>query len=446
MEWTTLQHRKSGTEVVEQNRVQLDIPEKREDRELTLWAGQIKQALGGIKGELTVMLHTERVLMRVVDLPSSDPDELAEMVELQVDKFSPFPVEQMTIAYERLGEAGSSSRVLVAACKRDDVEELGALFTAVGRLPDRIDVAAAGWWHLIHQSDAVPAEGRHALLLMDDTGAELVVVQDGMPVIVRSLGAQHTASDEEYFLEIAEETGYTLTSLESEWGTTATPVLTVWHHGDPSPMLLEKIRAECAIEVLTQSLDQLPSLTEGGARRSIDDSAHTLDLAPAEWKAAASARATQRRAVAVVASLFLLWAAALSALFIVSHLNQRHVESLREEIAALEGPAEEARQLRHRIASLEQNADRTHSALEVLREVTQLMPSGLELTSFSYRKGGQVALRGESTRVPPIYDFFESLEESHLFVEVTPEGVTQAPGGRRKPDFRISARLPGDEP
>ena len=445
LEWTTLRRRKGVYEVADQQGVELDIPEKREDRDTAEWAARIKQAMGGIKGHLTVTLHTEHALLRAVDLPSSDADELAGMVELQVDKFSPFPVEQMAISHEVLGGKGSNSRVLIAACKREVVDDLGALFTAAGRQPDRIDIAATGWWHLMQQAGRVPAEGRHAVLLVDETGTELVVNQDGLPVVVRSLGAQHRLSDEEYAGELAEETGYTLTSLESEWGATAVPDLTVWHRGETPTELVSRLGAECAVETHAQSLDDLPPLTEGVARRDAESGRTVLDLIPPEWKAEATERKGQRRIITLVASLLVLWIVVLVAFFVVAHFDEARIERLRGEVAALEGPAEEARLLRHRVESLEQFADRTHSALECLREVTELLPGEVELNSFTYRKAGAVNLRGESPRETSILDYFEALEQSELFVEVRPEGLTRAPGGRRNPEFRVTARLPGED-
>jgi len=446
LEWTTLRRRKGRYDVEEQKTVELDIPEKHEEREVAQWAAQIKQALGGIKGHLTLTLHTECALLRAVDLPSTDSDELAGMVELQVDKFSPFPIEHMAIGYESLGSSGASTRMLIAACKRDVVEDLGELLTAAGRQPDRIDIAAAGWWHLIRENEAVPVEGRHGFLLVDETGTELVITQNGLPLMVRSLGAQHHASDEEFAVEIAEETGYTLTSLETEWGATATPDLTVWHRGSAPDLLLDRLASECAVQAMARSLDDLPPLTEGIARRDAISDEPVLDLAPPEWKLVASERTDQRRMILLVASLVAVWLAVLSVFFIVAHLDRVQIERLREDIAALEGPADDARVLRRRVESLEQYADRTYSALEVLREVSELLPGGVDLNSFTYRKGGAVNLRGESPTVPPIYDFFEALEQSALFVEVRPEGVTQAAGGRRNPEFRLTARLPGEAP
>ena len=447
LDWTVLRKPNSSAEAIENQSAPLDLGGNQQ-AEPQAGGAAIQKSMGGtVKGALTAILHTDQVLMRVVDLPSDDPDELQGMVELQVDKFSPFPIEHMAVTYEVLGVTDQSSRVLIAAAKRDVIQQLGDQWQAAGRLPDRIDVAAAGWWHVLQMQGALPGEGRHGLLLVDDTGCELVITQNGTPLVFRSLGMRDAVSDEEFFTEIAEETGYTLTSLESEWGAHVMPDLTVWHHGPCPDLLLEKLQAECDLIVNACALDELPPLTEGVARRTaVAGESPRLDLSLDDWKMAASSRKGQRRLVLAVSSLLFVWLLTMTALFTAYGLEVRRIDQLRAEIEALEGPADEARMLRRRVASLEQYADRTHSALEVLREVSVLMPSDLELTSFTYRKAGQVNVRGQSIRVPPILDFFEAMEQSPLFVSVNPEGITQAPGGRRNPDFRLTARLPGGDP
>ncbi len=444
LEWTTLRLRKGEPEQVDQQRVTLDGDAGDEATR----GAQVKAALGGIKGTLTAVLPTDKVLLRVVDLPSTDAEELADMVELQVDKFSPFPVEHMAVSFEVLSVQGQDSRVLIAACKRDLVESLGDLFEAAGRQPDRIDVAAAGWWHHVRALEESQVEGRHGMLLLDASGSELVIAQNGVPLMVRSLGAQADASNEEYYRELAEEAGYTLTSLESEWGMHAALDLTLWHHGDVPQLLVDLLQQESGVAVITRSLDELPPLSAGIAARSVqalEDEQPTLDLTLTEWKAAASSRKGQQKLLMLVASLLAIWLVGMAAVFAVSHVGRSQVERLRDEVQSLEAPAEEVMVLRRRVNSMEQYADRTHSALEILREIAENMPDGVEMTSFSYRKAGQVNIRGEAVRVEPIYDFLGELEQSPLFIEARSEGITQAPGGRRNPDFRLTARLPGDE-
>jgi Tfp pilus assembly protein PilN len=440
LEWTTLHRRKNQWERVAQQRVELPVPA---DADAATKGAAIKQAMGGIKGRHIAVAHTDQCLLRVVDLPATAAEDLDGMVELQVDKFSPFPAEHMAVGYENLAQTGANSLVLIAAARVDGIQALGDVFQAAGALPDGIDVAVGGWWYALRNAAVVSSEGRHGVLLIEETGAELLITENGSPLMVRSLGLPHAESHAAYYEEVAEETAYALTSLESEWGARLLCDLTVWHRGEVPTALVDCLQAQGLGPISMRKLDELPFLTEGVARRAVAGS--TLDLALPAWREAISVRANRRRTITIASFLLVIWLAGLGTLLGVTARDRARIAQLQQQNEVLTGPVEEARALRHRVESLEQYGDRTHSALEILREVSALMPGGLELSSFSYRKGGAVNVRGQSVLVPPIYDFFDAMERSPLFVEVTPEGVTVTPGGRRNPDFRLTARLPGGE-
>ncbi len=445
IEWTVLRRKKGVYGVQDHQRVGL---ESRPDEAWSPeeWATRIKSTCGSLRGHTCLGMNSDQVLLRVADLPSGDPEELGGMVELQVDKFSPFPIEHMVISYEVLSSGENSVRVLIAATRTEAVEALGERFSLAGRRLERIDLKIMGWWTLIREQGDVPRKGRHALMLIDRGACELIVCQDGVPVVIRHLGDAGDLEDDAFIMELAEETGYTLTSLESEWGAVETPRMTLWHDGDgPPEKIMEAVRRECAVEVDIRSLDDLSPVSEGIARRCAEGKSR-LDLTPREWHEAEHLKTANRRFAATVASILGVWLLG-TALFLGSlHLLHRQMEQLQEDVRALEEPAERVRELRSRVESLEQYADRTYSALECLREVSDRMPSGVDLSSFVYRKGRSINLRGEANTVTPIYDFFDAMEASELFYEVKPEGITQAAGGRRRPEFRLTIALPGEAP
>jgi len=90
--------------------------------------------------------------------------------------------------------------------------------------------------------------------------------------------------------------------------------------------------------------------------------------------------------------------------------------------------------------------DRTYSSLECLRETALLLPSGVELNSFAYKKKDAVDLRGQASSADPVYDYVEALERSELFGKVTPGDIrTRMKQGTRSTEFKIEALLPGGE-
>lgn len=437
LEWTQLRRQKDQYVVVATGRTPAQ-----EESDLTV---AVRAQTGIMKGALTVSVPADQTLLRIADLPSTDPEELAGMVELQMDKYSPFPVDQMVVSHEVLSTHNQSTRVLIAAAKQDGLDALGEPFLAAHRQPDRIDVHVLGWLRLILDHDESLKVGRQALLIIDDHGAEFVICQDGAPVIIRALGTQRHANEEEGSTELSEEVSYTLTSLESEWGVAPMQKILVWHRDEVPQLLMDRLTRETGHPAEAHSLDELPPLSEGLARRATQrEPSPALSLAPPEWREKRLSRRAQRRLYLLAGAAILVWALGIGIFLLIAQLDRSHMAAVRTSIEQLEGPAEEARQLRGRVESFEQYADRTRSALEILLEISTRLPPGVELSSFTYRKGRTVNLRGESANVTAIYDYIEALEQSPLFIEVKPEGVTQASGGRRNPEFRLTARMPGD--
>jgi Tfp pilus assembly protein PilN len=120
---------------------------------------------------------------------------------------------------------------------------------------------------------------------------------------------------------------------------------------------------------------------------------------------------------------------------------------MKASVALLEQSATKVRELKERITSFEQYADRSRSALECLREISALLPEGVDLSSFSYKKGSSLSLRGECGSPEPIYSYVQALQQCPLFTEVKTEGVRSkmTQGGAQKSEFSLTATLPGEE-
>src|SRR6266704_2386080 len=69
-------------------------------------------------------LAADQVFLRVVRLPKCEPAELRSMVELQLEKLSPLPVNQIVWSFESVPQsAGELQTVIVIIAERSIVEE-----------------------------------------------------------------------------------------------------------------------------------------------------------------------------------------------------------------------------------------------------------------------------------------------------------------------------------
>ena len=442
LEWTVLRRAKEAWELADQGQAELPAAEGAPEG---LTAAALKPYLRHFKGRIAVALPAERVLLRMALLPSTDEVELRGMTELQTDKFSPFPVETVAAGAEVLEAAGTSSLVAMAVVRRDDVEGLGRVLQEAGMLPDVVDVEPLGWWWLLKQSGRLPALGSQIILRAAAQGLDLVVSRDGAPLLFRSLPLR-PAADSGWTGECAEEVADSLTTLETEWGGTGAPTLHVFHEtgvsADCVPALQKALGLEAAF---AHPLAELPTVSEGVARRAIQPARPlAMDLAPEAWRAADAARQTRRRLLRAATIFLAVWLAGIGLFMTLLNVQRGRLARLQAQVEAMEGPALEIRRLRAKVVEFSQYADRRHSALECLRIVSGSLPDGMELTSFIYRKGNALSLRGEADAPEKVYAFMQALEQTAQFPEVKSEGIStrNTPQGSRS-QYAVTIRLPG---
>jgi hypothetical protein len=100
---------------------------------------------------LELDLPCQSVVIERHKLPSTERSELAGMLQLQLEKTLPFPVEDVTHGFEILGQSETESTVLTVAAPYAQLEELCAPLRERGRVPGKITL------HALRVAAACPA-------------------------------------------------------------------------------------------------------------------------------------------------------------------------------------------------------------------------------------------------------------------------------------------------
>lgn len=448
IEWRIAPKAGKQAGVSEIRSAELDLPEGsktliealRADSEKTV-AG-LKERIGRVAAPATVGIPASWALLRILDLPAGTSEELRGMVELQIDKFSPFPLESSVVSHEVLTESEGRVRLLAAAAPSDAVELLGSALRSVGITPRRVDVNLLGWWQLLKEAGHVHHVGSQAVLILDGKDCDILVATAGVPVSVRALSGLEDLPEGELAEEIVRETVYTLAALDLDRANEHHVEVSVWHRDAPPEALLKRFAEQGGIEAKAFPLDTLPPVCEGLARRS--DVSGTINLAPPSWKQAEAARQTRARVIGASVAVFVAWLLGMAVLFGGLQIEKRRLASLEATRDALSQPADKIRSVRERTMALEQYMDRKRSALECLREISDLLPPGIELKSMSYRKAKNVEISGEAEAVSLIYDFKKEMERSELFAATDLPRIMQMRDGKQA--FKLTAIFPGARP
>jgi hypothetical protein len=387
-------------------------------------------------------LPSSQMVMRVLDFPVDDADELAAMTELQVDKISPFPLDQMVVSHEVLNQENGHSVVLAAAARTAGVDDLGTQLIHDHRIGiARVDALLLGRWHTLQKSGELEQSGRETLVLVEPTGIDVLTHEGGIPIGFSALGASPSEIDAECAEDLAQEIVHLLMGIEAEKGPAQDTVVTVWSDERDVSELMKALEKHFSGRVKQRLLERLPSAIAGVAARAVDAAGSKLDLTPPAWRQSEGAKRFNNQLMVVSAVLLGVWVLLVVSGFGAMAWQRNRIKQLQSADQQWLEPANAVRRLRMQAQLIKRYMDRRTSALECLREVSLLQPPGVDLSSFSYRKGEGLELVGEADSGLLVNQFNEKLNASELFQEVKPGPRTLTKGKRHRFSFEITFNM-----
>jgi len=434
IEWTTVKVTPEGVEPVCHDTLPIDLSD--EPPEQLLESIRLPDDISEkIKGDISVPIRTADLLMRVISLPTTDPDELVAMLDLQVDKISPFPADQMAYSYEILKTNAENTLLLLAMSQRTKIDQLGEIFKEKGVFIHSIDSRDMGWLQLLNDAKYIDSDSCEIILIDDGIGFSLIIINRGIPLAFRTL---HTQTDgmTDALDEIVYEITYTLSTLAAEYDLEKATSIQYWTHAPiPSPMRTH-LAEKSGLKINPHDLGELPPLSEGILRRTLKEQ-QRIELIPAEWSQLEQRKRIRKKAIQIGGKVLALWLISLILFFTFYKIREHQLEQIRNESLKLSPLAAKALQDSEKLHTLTVYTDRSDSALECLREVVRMLPQGdIKLASFGYNKTKGVSIRGAANNDSLVDDYLIKLTKSKLF-----DRVKNQSSSRRQNKTLFSASL-----
>ncbi len=149
----------------------------------------LKEALkkhGRLEGTVVLGFPRDRVTVRYLTLPSSNPDELKEMLYYDVERHVPFSMDELELTYQLLEQLGDhESRLMMVCAPRKEIEPYMLMCQELGIDLDRIDLDVMG--DAAAYSRSLPPEETAALVNFGRSTVNLSIVRNGMLLFSRSI-------------------------------------------------------------------------------------------------------------------------------------------------------------------------------------------------------------------------------------------------------------------
>lgn len=360
-------------------------------------------------------LPADKVFLRVVQLPMSSPAETRAMVELQLEKLSPFPVTQVvwSVCPLPLRSNPSADRlqtIVVVFVERKAVEEFLGQLEGQGYLADRLELG----------------------VLDQLTAAE--VSENGAWVYPGALGQRQAALVAWWF-------DGTLQNLSS---------ISLPASGDAAHALYEQLTQMTWGAELEGWLTKTPTWTlvadeaevaewEKPLRKALDAPIHLVQpLKPVELAALTARRVARSDGATNLVpgeistryrnqfwdSLWLRGALAVGGLYLIGitiyfgalFVQDFRVGRVEAQVSGLGASYTNAIQLRERYQVLKTRQELKFAALDCWKVTAELMPENVQLEGFGFSDGRKLALNGTAAadKVSDVLEFYGAMRKATL--------------------------------
>lgn len=359
------------------------------------------------------VLPRYEITTRIVELPSTDPDELDSMLKLNASEYVPFSDEETVVGHTLLHrETGGSSRVLAVFAHRDMLERHASVLKAAGVTPEGVFLSTATIASVVHGARAIGMPERYAIANLGAEGIEVLAFGASGLEYVRAVSTSHewnmdgpdaTEAVEEFAVEMrASMAAYRRASHDGQGvdlGYVACETC------DPRPICdaaAHELTTPCEPEVFTESLvngpiDNSVSISLLGAALAVEGRAkYVLRLTPPSLSHARedAERRTKIRNVALIAVLGVLLVGALYGQAVWQRTS--YLSQLEKRIQAVEPAARASIEKQRQLLIIKSQVDEPATPLELLAEIAARSPGGMNITRYEYDEEDGITLQGRA--------------------------------------------------
>ena len=412
------------------------------DEEILVWLREACQQRGFEAGTVLVANPSHLTTTRLFTLPSTDPVEIRDIIELQAEKHTPYAKEEILTDFRVLETDPSGySRVLLILSHQDIVHRALRLLEGMGWVLERVGFELDGLTNWLQLAQPEAGDGVILVAEMDAETTTLAAVKQGKPYFHRSLAMGLSflaAHPDDGVAKLCDEFQRSIEAFEAEGFNMPITGIVLTGQAERVPELKERLQQ--TLELPTSALSAFAPAEapedagSSGERLSQVAFASLLGLAlkPSETDLTPKALKLHRSFEARAKALVTLGGQAIGILLLVSCLivakairNERYYTRLFHEDQMLSGQVHVMESSIDEIKLVQDWLDRRNRLLEAVAEMNKRTPDTIQWASITYTADGQLILKGVSEEIPKVYDFAGELRSSGQFASVEARKVTK---------------------
>src|SRR5436309_9756918 len=415
---------------------------------------------------IVISIPRNLVTVRNLQLPTADPHEPKEMIDLQAAKQTPYAKEEMIADFQIVSRSpeGYTDVVLITTHR--------SVSNRCLKILDDFHLKAAGIrlsshgvlssWQLMRGATRDEERGPTAVLDIDSNFSDFLVTRSGAVTFTKalSIGSAKLLSEEENESEkLAEEIQRAVDIYESERVGQGITKLVVTGAEVDLARVIPSLTAKLRLPVQRVSLvERLPGAREAmdlpeAQRGSVSFAAVLglawnaesagIDLTPQEVRLR-EALEHKGRAIMVMGILGVSILTALTAL-VSQHVyfKKQYLEQLDGEISRTQQAADDVEALKKKLKIIRAAERLENSSLEILSVLHRSTPPEIYLKTIAFEEQSQVVLKGMTQKMSTVFEFVSTLEKLPNFRQVKAKNATRSGSkdGSDEIEFEITCPL-----
>lgn len=438
LDLTTARTEGSELSVVQQSSASASPPEGAPDAPLQ-WQSAAQSLRGRFdprEHHVVTSVSCEDVLCQILRLPATEPGELKQMLDLQIDSITPLPLEEVVYSFEPLETVEGQTRVLVAIARKATVNERIEALETAGLQAEIVSVDALAMFRALNQRSLLAGDDRlNVLVILEVASANVIVYSLGAPLAVRSivLGAEAESV-------LREELQRTLVAAEAGQPQRVMGAVTFLVQGESMKAFAENVASGLNAPSSFLTNGAVPSAGLSLCLQCAGREVAVLNLLPDEWRQRRKTAAFRQRLIRGAIAVGVAYGLALAVFLSFLAVKKAQLHRVDNDIKSRQSDFTQAKQLQSTLIAMRKQLDMSSSALEVLREVASRLPDNVKLNYFQYKKDQTVTLKAQAPTQALALDFQSRLEKCELFSKVV-GGQTRVEPGSGLTKFDVTCTL-----
>lgn len=417
------------------------------------------QELKGVP--VIVCLPRQMVNVRLFDLPSGDQQEIADMVDLQIARQTPYSRDEIVFDYRLFrSDKEGYTRVMLVIVQTGVVRQKYQFLEASGLSIGLVTVTTDGWLAALQSGElTLPKSdaGAVAVLDCDSASGDLVILNNGIPLFSRSMAvgySQATAGGGQ-LEKCVQEITRAFETFRNETPGVAVSLLVLSGGAAKLPALAAGLKSALGVDVagvvgmekLTDDL-LVPPESKGTSLVGVLGAAAEakglqLNLIPesVRMRKGVIAKALQL----TLTGILLLAVFGMLSLFVLSRTSRQeaYLAELTRMIKATEKTADETDAMRRKVAIVAERVGSKMIPAKVLVELYGIVGDGTAFTAIEISEGSKLVCRGNTETVADTVRLVNAMESSPLFQNVK---STRTVSGKDRTEFEVTCELEKKRP